>query len=104
MIPRSPPLTYSSPIASTPDSISRLNGPAFMGADQIIIAGGGEIYAQTIKRASRLFITEVALDAEGDVRFPPIDPAQWREASRERGERGARDEADFAFVEYERRE
>ena len=76
----------------------------FMGADQIIVAGGGEIYAQTIERASRLFITEVALDAEGDVRFPPIDPEQWREVKRETGERGPRDEADFAFVEYERRE
>ena len=76
----------------------------FMGADQIIVAGGGEIYAQTIKRASRLFITEVALDAEGDVRFPPIDPEQWREVKRETGDRGPRDEADFAFVEYERRE
>ena len=76
----------------------------FMGADQIVVAGGGEIYAQTIKRASRLFITEVALDAEGDVHFPPIDPEQWREVKREKGERGPRDEADFAFVEYERRE
>ena len=75
-----------------------------MGADQIIVAGGGEIYAQTIERASRLFITEVALDPEGDVHFPPIDPREWREISHEKGERGAKDEADFAFVEYERRE
>ena len=45
-----------------------------LGADEIIIGGGGEIYAQTIARASRLFITEVALDAEGEARFPPIDP------------------------------
>ena len=74
-----------------------------MGADEIIVAGGAEIYAQTIASASRLFITEVALDAEGDVRFPPIDPLKWREVRREAGERGPRDEADFAFVEYERR-
>jgi dihydrofolate reductase len=74
-----------------------------MGADEIIIGGGGEIYAQTIARASRLFITEIALDADGEARFPPIDPLQWRELSREMGERGPRDEADFAFVEYERR-
>jgi dihydrofolate reductase len=74
-----------------------------MGADEIVIAGGGEIYAQTIARASRLFITEVALDAEGEARFPPIDPQEWREISRETGERGPRDETDFAFVEYERR-
>ena len=74
-----------------------------MGAHEIIVAGGGEIYAQTIADASRLFITEAALDAEGDVRFPPIDPGQWREVRREKGERGPRDEADFTFVDYERR-
>jgi dihydrofolate reductase len=74
-----------------------------MGASEIIIAGGGEIYAQTIARAERLLITEVALDAKGETRFPPIDPGQWREVRRENGERGPRDEADFAFVHYERR-
>jgi len=74
-----------------------------MGVSEIIIAGGGEIYALTIGRAKRLFITEVALDAKGETRFPPIDPAEWREVRREKGERGPRDEADFAFVEYERK-
>ena len=74
-----------------------------MGVDQITVAGGAEIYAQTIGRTSRLFITEVALDAKGDARFPAIDPLKWREVRRETGERGPRDEADFAFVEYERR-
>jgi dihydrofolate reductase len=74
-----------------------------MGASEIIIAGGGEIYAQTIERAERLFITEVAMDAKGETCFPPIDPSQWQEISRQRGERGPKDEADFAFVEYERR-
>lgn len=74
-----------------------------LGADAIIVAGGAEIYAQAIERASRLLITEVALEAKGEARFPPIDPEQWREVSRVKGERGPRDEADFAFVEYERR-
>src|SRR6204780_5218394 len=53
-----------------------------MGTDEIIIGGGAEIYAQTIARASRLFITEVTLDAEGEARFPPVDPHEWREISR----------------------
>jgi dihydrofolate reductase len=72
------------------------------GADEIVVAGGGEIYAQTIGRASHLHITEVDLAPAGDARFPPIDPAEWREVSRQKGERGPRDEADFAFVEYRR--
>jgi dihydrofolate reductase len=74
-----------------------------LGAGEIIIAGGGEIYLEAMPVADRLFITEVALDAVGDARFPPIDPKTWIEVRRERGERGPKDEADFAFVDYERR-
>ena len=75
---------------------------AAMGADAVVIAGGGELYAQTFARADRLAITEVALAPEGGAVFPPIDPAEWREVRREAGVRGPNDEADFAFVEYER--
>jgi len=71
-----------------------------IGADEITVAGGGEIYRQTIARADRLFITEVALAPAGDVSFPAIDPARWREAKRERGARTDRDEADFVYVDY----
>ena len=70
---------------------------------EIISAGGGEIYEQTIGRADRLFITEVDLAPEGDVRFPAIDTAVWREVQREKPARSERDEADFVFVEYEKR-
>jgi dihydrofolate reductase len=75
---------------------------AATGADAIVIAGGGDLYAQTIGRASRLAITEVALEPKGDARFPPIDSEAWREVKRERGTRGPTDEADFSFVEYAR--
>ena len=76
---------------------------AAMGADAVVIAGGGELYAQTIALADRLAITEVALAPDGDVRFPPIDPALWRAVRRQPGVRGPKDEADFCFVDYERR-
>jgi dihydrofolate reductase len=72
------------------------------GASEIIVAGGGEIYAQTIGIADRLHITEVDLAPPSDARFPPIDAAQWREVKREKGVRGPRDAADFVFVDYER--
>jgi dihydrofolate reductase len=72
-----------------------------MGADEIIIGGGAEIYAQTIARAHRLFITEVALDPEArrvsrrSTRTSGARPAARRAT-------GPRDDADFAFVGYER--
>ena len=72
------------------------------GAGEIFVAGGGEIYAQTIGLAERLYITEVDLAPDGDVRFPQIDKARWRETRREPGVRGPRDQADFVFVDYVR--
>jgi dihydrofolate reductase len=72
-------------------------------APEVMIGGGGEIYAQALPLASRLYLTEVELAPPADVRFPEIDPAVWREVRREAGARGPKDEADFAFVEYGRR-
>lgn len=45
------------------------------GADAICIAGGGEIYRQTIALADQLHVTHVETDLEGDTHFPDIDPA-----------------------------
>ena len=70
--------------------------------DEIFIGGGGEIYAQTIGLADRLYLTEVDLAPQGDAVFPRIEPSDWRETRREAGTRGPRDDADFAFVDYER--
>jgi dihydrofolate reductase len=75
---------------------------AALGAQAIAVAGGGEIYAAMLPMADRLILTEVDLAPEGDAFFPTIDPNEWRESRREAGLRGAKDEAEFAFVEYER--
>lgn len=55
---------------------------AVAGDGEVFIAGGGQIYAQTIEHAHRLVLTEVDLEPEGATRFPQVDPARWREVSR----------------------
>ena len=70
------------------------------GADAIMVAGGADIYAQAMPRATGLAITHVHTRANGDVRFPAIDPKLWRESDRIEHARGADDEAAFAFVNY----
>jgi dihydrofolate reductase len=74
-----------------------------MKASEIMVAGGGEIYRQTIERADRLYLTEVDLTPEGDAYFPAVDPAYWREVSRERGVQTDRDDAEFTYIDYVRR-
>jgi dihydrofolate reductase len=82
------------PDVETAHSLSEalsLAGPA----DEVFICGGGQIYADAMPWAHRLLITEVEQSPEGDVRFPEINPARWREVSRE-----TRD--GFSWVAYER--
>ena len=73
-----------------------------MGASEVIVAGGGEIYALTMKLAQRLVITHVAAEPEGDAHFPAIDPEVWEQVEFETGEQTAKDEVPFAFAVYER--
>ena len=70
---------------------------------EIVLAGGGELYAALLDRADRIELTEVDLAPPGETRFPVLDPAQWREISREEGVRTPADEAAFRFVTFERR-
>jgi dihydrofolate reductase len=73
-----------------------------MGADEIILAGGGDLYAALLSKADRLYLTLVELAPAGDVRFPALDSSQWVERARETPQRRPGDEAAFTFVELRR--
>jgi dihydrofolate reductase len=72
-------------------------------ADTIIVGGGSHIFAALLDRADTIHLTEVDLAPEGDVRFPPPDPAQWLEIACEAPPRAANDEANVRFLTYARR-
>lgn len=75
-----------------------------LGAEEIVVAGGAEIYALALPRAQRLRLTLVHADPEGDAFFPAFDRAAFREVLREDRPAGADDEHPFAFVDLERRD
>lgn len=72
------------------------------GVEEIMVMGGAEIYAQALPFASRLYLTEVDIEVEGDARFPTIDPAEWEEVQRVPGS-PAEGQPDYQFVQYHRR-
>ncbi len=91
--------------ATIADALARAQDLAVLNdADEIMVAGGAEIYRATIDAADRLLITEVDLAPEADSTFPTIDPAVWREVERAPQPRTAGDEAGFAYVNYRRRD
>jgi dihydrofolate reductase len=74
-----------------------------LGAKEVILAGGGSLYESLIGRANRLHLTLVDLAPRGSVRFPLINWSDWLETSRVRPRPTAKDEATFAFVDFDRR-
>ena len=56
------------------------------GDDEPRIVGGGVIYELALPLATKLYVSEVALDVDGDTHFPPFDPEQWTETERRAGE------------------
>src|SRR3989344_6307655 len=60
---------------------------------EVMVAGGGQIYAQLINKADKLMLTEVHKEIDGDVLFPEYDKSEWRETKRE-------DRDEFSWVDY----
>ena len=70
--------------------------------DAIMVVGGADIYAQAMPLAARLVITYIHRAVDGDTYFPSIDRRVWQETARDERKAAAGDDADFAFVTYER--
>lgn len=64
--------------------------------EEVFVIGGGEIFAQLMPYAFRLYVSVVKQDVEGDTFFPAIDPREWAEAERTPFEA-------FDSIVYERR-
>ena len=73
------------------------------GARDVMVAGGGQIYAVTLPLAARLLVTHVEIDPKGDTRFPAIDPATWYCVERLSPALRDSDTARYSFATYVRR-
>ncbi len=69
------------------------------GDDEVFIAGGADVYAQTLDRIERLYLTRLERNVPGDTYFPEVDLSGWRLVEEEQHPEG---ELPFAFLTYER--
>jgi dihydrofolate reductase len=76
---------------------------AYPDADELMLVGGANLYAQALPLAAHLYLTYVHIAPKGDAFFPEFDPAQWREVAREAGVCDARNTIPHTFVTLERR-
>lgn len=72
------------------------------GTDEIMVIGGSDIFSAAMPLADRLEVTRVHANPAGDVFFPAIDPALWRQTSCYRHPVGPNDDSAFTVSTFER--
>ncbi|MFC0309876.1 type 3 dihydrofolate reductase [Gallibacterium trehalosifermentans] len=46
--------------------------------EEVMIIGGGQLFAETLARANRLYLTEIDAELEGDTYFPTLNSDEWQ--------------------------
>ncbi|MCB1751480.1 MAG: dihydrofolate reductase [Gammaproteobacteria bacterium] len=85
-------------IARSFDEALRKAGPA----PEVMVIGGGALYKQVLPYASRMYLTLVRAEIDGDILFPRFDKADWIELEREEHLADARNVYDYVFLTLER--
>lgn len=72
------------------------------GVDEIMVAGGAEIYRLGLAVATRLYVTRVRAEIEGDTFFPEVDWSRFEEVRTEAFPADARHSHPFSISVYRR--
>lgn len=67
---------------------------------EAFVIGGAEIFKQALPFADRIYLTRIEKDFEGDTKLFEIDPAVWKETSREDS---LNDPLPHRFITYNRK-
>ena len=86
-------------IVATPEQAIAAAGDS----DELMIIGGGAIYAIFLDKATRIYLTRVHTEIDGDTFFPGPDPEVWVEVSSTAHPADERHSAAFDFIDYVRR-
>ena len=70
--------------------------------DENFVIGGSMIYNLLMPYVTKMYVTEINQEFEGDTFFPRIDTTIWKEVSREKGIKNEENPLDYDYVIYEK--
>ena len=70
--------------------------------EEAFVIGGAIIYNLLMPYVTKLYVTEVDKDFDGDAFFPRVNEEKWREISREKGPKDAENNFDYEYITYEK--
>ncbi|MGY3904828.1 type 3 dihydrofolate reductase [Aeromonas lusitana] len=71
--------------------------------EELMVIGGGHLYAQLLPQASRLYLTRIDLAVGGDTRFPAFDEADWVRLESESHPADEKNPHPYCFETWQRR-
>ena len=69
---------------------------------EVMVIGGAELFRLFLPLAGRVHLTRVHADIEGDVRWPELDPGQWRRVDSQRHDADERHAWPLSFEVWEK--
>ena len=71
--------------------------------EENFVIGGASIYKLLLPKASKLYITKINQEFDGDVYFPEINENEWKIVEREQGIKDEKNPYDYEYITYVRR-
>ena len=70
--------------------------------DEHFVIGGATMYRLLMPMCSKMYVTEIDQEFEGDVSFPEINSNEWKSTEREQGPEDGENTFKYEYVTYER--
>lgn len=70
--------------------------------EEHFVIGGATMYRLLMPYCTKMYITEINQEFDGDVSFPEIDMNEWKVTEREKGLKDEKNPFDYEYVTYER--
>lgn len=71
--------------------------------EELMVIGGGHLYAEMLPSADCLYLTRIDLAVEGDTRFPAFDDGQWQRVDCESHPADEKNPHPYSFETWQRR-
>ena len=70
--------------------------------EEAFVIGGAMMYNFLMPYVSKMYVTEIEKEFEGDTFFPRIDDKKWKEISREKGPEDGENNFEYNYVVYQK--
>jgi dihydrofolate reductase len=87
-------------VSSLDDAIFLANAHHYK---ELFIAGGGEIYNQSLGQADKVYLTRVHAQVDGDTFFPELKESQWKLSTNQDHEADEKHAFPYSFQLWERK-